>query len=209
MPPDLCASEPGILLPQPDRSHEPKPCNRDTPMIDGSAPTYCANHPGVETSLRCNKCGKPICARCAIRTPTGYRCKECVRGQQKIFETAEWYDYALGFAIGGIFLFPGQPAGWPDQRHCRYFRLVYHCFFRAYGWNGDCRSGAPCHTQTSLPATLHYGRRGSRAGRPSGHHFKSYFLQSIWSYLPSHFFIRCHTDHLHPPVWHSIDEMTC
>ena len=40
----------------------------------------------METSLRCNKCGKPICAKCAVRTPTGYRCKECVRGQQKIFE---------------------------------------------------------------------------------------------------------------------------
>jgi hypothetical protein len=74
-------------------------------MIDGSAPTYCANHPGVETSLRCNKCGKPICSKCAIRTPTGYRCRECVRGQQRIFETAEWYDYALGFATGGILSF--------------------------------------------------------------------------------------------------------
>jgi hypothetical protein len=71
-------------------------------MIDGSAPTYCANHPGVETSLRCNKCGKPICSKCAIRTPTGYRCKECVRGQQKTFETAEWYDYVLGFGTAGI-----------------------------------------------------------------------------------------------------------
>jgi hypothetical protein len=60
------------------------------------APIYCANHPGVETSLRCNKCGKPICAKCAIRTPTGYRCKECVRGQLKIFDTALWYDYLLG-----------------------------------------------------------------------------------------------------------------
>ncbi len=59
-------------------------------------PTYCANHPDVETSLRCNRCGKPICARCAIRTPTGYRCKECVRGQQKIFVTAVWVDYVLG-----------------------------------------------------------------------------------------------------------------
>ena len=74
-------------------------------MIDGAAPTYCANHPGVETTLRCNKCGKPICARCAVRTPTGYRCRECVRGQQKIFETAEWYDYALGFATAGILSF--------------------------------------------------------------------------------------------------------
>lgn len=65
-------------------------------MIDPNLPTYCANHPGVETSLRCNKCGKPICAKCALRTPTGYRCKECVRGQMKVFETAVWSDYLLG-----------------------------------------------------------------------------------------------------------------
>ena len=71
-------------------------------MNETSAPVYCANHPGVETSLRCNKCGKPICAKCAIRTPTGYRCKECVRGQLKIFDTAVWYDYLLGFLIAGI-----------------------------------------------------------------------------------------------------------
>jgi B-box zinc finger len=71
-------------------------------MIASSSPTYCANHPGVETSLRCNKCGKPICAKCAIRTPTGYRCKECVRGQLKIFDTARWYDYLLGSAVAGI-----------------------------------------------------------------------------------------------------------
>ncbi len=66
---------------------------------------YCANHPGVETTLHCNKCGKPICARCAVLTPTGYRCKECVRGQQKIFVTAEWYDYLLGFVVAGILSF--------------------------------------------------------------------------------------------------------
>lgn len=71
-------------------------------MIDPSTPIYCANHPGVETTLRCNKCGKPICARCALRTPTGYRCKECVRGQQKVFVTAVWYDYLLGFVTAGL-----------------------------------------------------------------------------------------------------------
>jgi len=74
-------------------------------MIDNIPPVYCANHPGVETSLRCNKCGKPICAKCAIRTPTGYRCRECVRGQQKIFETAVWVDFALGFFTAGILSF--------------------------------------------------------------------------------------------------------
>ncbi len=71
-------------------------------MTEASTPVYCANHPGVETSLRCNKCGKPICARCAIRTPTGYRCKECVRGQLKVFNTALWYDYLLGSATAAI-----------------------------------------------------------------------------------------------------------
>jgi hypothetical protein len=71
-------------------------------MIESSTPTYCANHPHVETSLRCNKCGKPICANCAVRMPTGYRCKECVRGQLKIFDTARWYDYLLGSVIAGI-----------------------------------------------------------------------------------------------------------
>ncbi|MBM3153146.1 MAG: hypothetical protein FJZ96_13250, partial [Chloroflexi bacterium] len=66
------------------------------------APIVCANHPSVETSLRCNRCEKPICAKCAVRTPTGYRCKECVRGQQKTFETARWVDYVLGFCAAGI-----------------------------------------------------------------------------------------------------------
>jgi hypothetical protein len=71
-------------------------------MIDPTTPIYCANHPTVETSLRCNKCGKPICAKCAVRMPTGYRCKECVRGQLKIFDTALWYDYVSGFVVAGI-----------------------------------------------------------------------------------------------------------
>jgi hypothetical protein len=48
---------------------------------------YCVNHPNVETYLRCNKCGQPICARCAVLTPVGYRCKDCVRAQQRVFYT--------------------------------------------------------------------------------------------------------------------------
>jgi hypothetical protein len=63
---------------------------------------YCANHPTVETVLRCNRCEKPICIKCAIKTPTGYRCKECVKSQMKIFDTAEWYDYPLGFIVAAF-----------------------------------------------------------------------------------------------------------
>lgn len=66
-------------------------------------PLYCANHPDRETTLRCNRCEKPICVKCAVRTPTGYRCKECVRGIQKNFNNAAWYDYVLGF-ITTVFL---------------------------------------------------------------------------------------------------------
>src|SRR4030043_1083094 len=69
---------------------------------------YCANHPGVETSLHCNKCEKPICAKCAVLTPTGYRCKECVKEQQKTFETALWFDYPLVFIIVAILAYLGS-----------------------------------------------------------------------------------------------------
>ncbi len=82
-------------------------------MTSSPSPIYCANHPAVETSLHCNKCGKPICAKCAVLTPTGYRCKDCVRGQQKIFITAQWYDYLLGFTTAGILSFLASLlAGW-------------------------------------------------------------------------------------------------
>lgn len=69
---------------------------------------YCANHPQIETNLRCNRCGKPICPKCAISTPTGYRCRECVRGQQKAFETARWYDYLTSFILSAALSFIGS-----------------------------------------------------------------------------------------------------
>lgn len=42
----------------------------------------CSYHPSVMTGLRCSRCGKPICPRCAVRTPVGMRCPDCagVRG---------------------------------------------------------------------------------------------------------------------------------
>jgi hypothetical protein len=65
---------------------------------------YCANHPDRETMLRCNRCEKPICYQCAVLTPVGYRCKECVRQQQNVYYNAERFDLpiaaAIGFALG-------------------------------------------------------------------------------------------------------------
>jgi tetratricopeptide (TPR) repeat protein len=67
---------------------------------------YCANHPNVETMLRCNRCSKPICTRCAVQTPVGYRCKQCVGQQQAVFYSGGVVDYVIGGAIalvlGGV-----------------------------------------------------------------------------------------------------------
>jgi hypothetical protein len=71
-------------------------------MTQTTETLYCYVHPNRETSLRCNNCDRPICAQCAVRTPTGYRCRECVRGQQKVFNTSEWYDFVGGFVVAAL-----------------------------------------------------------------------------------------------------------
>ena len=67
-----------------------------------STTLHCYAHPTRETSLRCKRCDNPICTSCAVRIPTGYICKDCSRAHQKAFDTAEWYDYLIGFAITSI-----------------------------------------------------------------------------------------------------------
>ena len=63
---------------------------------------YCANHPDTETLLRCNRCEKPICLKCAVLTDVGYRCKECIRGVQSSYFNANSTDNIIGFAVGFI-----------------------------------------------------------------------------------------------------------
>jgi hypothetical protein len=71
-------------------------------MTEETTTLYCYVHPDRETSLRCKVCERPICASCAVLTPTGYSCKECVRSHQKKFDTAVWYDYVIGFVLSAI-----------------------------------------------------------------------------------------------------------
>lgn len=67
----------------------------------------CYRHPDRETELRCNRCDRYICPSCAVRTPTGYRCPECIREQKKVFNTAQVQDYALGFIVAGVVSYLG------------------------------------------------------------------------------------------------------
>ena len=79
-----------------------------------SEPLHCENHPKTETYLRCNRCAKPICTRCAVRTPVGYRCKECLRSQQRAY-----YDEfgLLQYAIAAAVALPlSILAGWVIPR---------------------------------------------------------------------------------------------
>ena len=69
----------------------------------------CANHPDRETLLRCNKCGNPICMECAVRTPVGYRCTNCVREQQNIYFNALGRDNIVALAVGFIVSLIGAP----------------------------------------------------------------------------------------------------
>ena len=77
----------------------PAPAGR-APLDDGVL--YCANHPNVQTLLRCNRCGKPICTRCAVQTPVGYRCKQCVSQQRAVYFTGGASDYLIGGLIAAV-----------------------------------------------------------------------------------------------------------
>lgn len=68
---------------------------------------YCAVHPDMETELRCNNCDRYMCVKCAVQTPVGYRCRQCVRQHDDKFFNALSSDplIALGVAFGVMVVF--------------------------------------------------------------------------------------------------------
>src|SRR5512143_3123673 len=71
-------------------------------MSQATETHFCYYHPNTPTELRCNKCGKYICVKDAVRTPVGYRCKSCVREQQDIFFNATPVDYAVAAVVASV-----------------------------------------------------------------------------------------------------------
>lgn len=69
---------------------------------------YCYRHPNRATMLRCNQCGRLICPDCAKRVPTGYRCPDCIRAQQKTFDTSKPFDFVLAVIASGVIAFLGS-----------------------------------------------------------------------------------------------------
>jgi hypothetical protein len=70
--------------------------------------TYCEVHPDRETSLRCNKCGRYMCPDCAVQTPVGYRCRQCVRQHEdKFFRGTQTDDVKIFAVCAGLMLVGG------------------------------------------------------------------------------------------------------
>ena len=61
--------------------------------------SYCYRHPEIETGLRCNRCNKPICPKCAQRTPVGFRCPDCIREQEDKFYSGVGSDYIIAVVV--------------------------------------------------------------------------------------------------------------
>jgi hypothetical protein len=123
-----------------------------------SEPMYCVNHPNVETHLRCNKCGRPICPKCAVLTPVGYRCRDCISTQQRVFyadfrpvhylvavavalplslvagwllPSLGWYTIVLGPLVGGAI---AEVVGWAIRRRRGPHTWLVVCGCIVAGW---------------------------------------------------------------------------
>lgn len=44
----------------------------------------CAKHPEVDTELSCNRCETPICPKCQVLTPVGYKCRDCAKPDRSV-----------------------------------------------------------------------------------------------------------------------------
>jgi hypothetical protein len=75
--------------------------------MTGPEPVKCATHPDVLTTLRCGKCGKPICPKCLVQTPVGARCRECARLYRlpTFRVSGQYYLRAAGTALGLALVF--------------------------------------------------------------------------------------------------------
>lgn len=84
-----------------------------TPPSPAAGPdvNYCQRNPGVETNLRCGKCGEFICPRCLVQTPVGARCPGCARVKKNPAFSPTNTEFAASIAAGlaaavllGVFL---------------------------------------------------------------------------------------------------------
>lgn len=68
-------------------------------MVEASR-SGCINHPGVEATVRCKQCGKPVCDACVEPGPTGRFCSPSCRQKHEVFmQRAQQLDGRSGSGI--------------------------------------------------------------------------------------------------------------
>jgi hypothetical protein len=74
----------------------------DNALGHDDGPMHCYRHPDRETYVRCGRCDRPICTRCAMQGPVGFRCKNCGTLANDPLTTFRPTQLALGLAIATI-----------------------------------------------------------------------------------------------------------
>ncbi len=74
-----------------------------TDSADDDGTLYCYRHPRSETYVRCGRCDQPICPKCAVQGPVGFRCKQCGLVKSATFSsfTPQQLLLGLGTSLGG------------------------------------------------------------------------------------------------------------
>ena len=51
--------------------------------LPASAANFCYRHPGRQSFILCQRCGRTICAECQTQAAVGVICPECMKEQRK------------------------------------------------------------------------------------------------------------------------------
>lgn len=85
---------------------------------------FCYRHPTTETWLRCGRCDQPICTKCAVQGPVGFRCRECGRVANDPLTSFTPRQLVLGL---GVSLVAGAVAGFVGA-YIGFFSIVIGYF---------------------------------------------------------------------------------
>lgn len=62
----------------------------------------CYRHPDRETWVRCGRCDQPICSRCAMQGPVGFRCRQCGTPSYDPLTSLRPTQLVIGFGISAL-----------------------------------------------------------------------------------------------------------
>lgn len=79
------------------------------PAPGDEEPLRCYRHPDRETWVRCGRCDRPICTRCAMQGPVGFRCRDCGKPVRDPLTSLTPAQAVLGFLVAAG---AGAVSGW-------------------------------------------------------------------------------------------------